>query len=157
MEQTTTYTIYFGSSQLLITSKPVNTNYVTVEVDESLLVSRAKVIKKVETNKFVAIISPNVELTFGLLSDQFKVVKAAGGVVTSSNNKLLMINLRNHWDLPKGHIEPGEESLTAALREAEEETGIKAEIIGNKPLATTYHAYNTYGPWELKETHCQSH
>ena len=31
------------------------------------------------------------------------------------------------WAIPKGEIEPGEDALTAARREFEEETGFKAE------------------------------
>lgn len=34
-----------------------------------------------------------------------------------------------HWKFPKGHIDPDESSKDAALREVEEETGVKAEII----------------------------
>ncbi len=30
-----------------------------------------------------------------------------------------------HWDLPKGHVEAGESETQTALRELEEETGIK--------------------------------
>jgi 8-oxo-dGTP pyrophosphatase MutT (NUDIX family) len=33
------------------------------------------------------------------------------------------------WILPKGHIEPGEESWQAALREVREETGVLAQLI----------------------------
>ncbi|MEL7161300.1 MAG: NUDIX domain-containing protein, partial [Bacteroidota bacterium] len=32
---------------------------------------------------------------------------------------------RNRWDLPKGHVDPGETNLECALRELEEETGVK--------------------------------
>jgi predicted NUDIX family NTP pyrophosphohydrolase len=32
-----------------------------------------------------------------------------------------------HWTIPKGEIEPGEDLLVAALREFEEETGIKPD------------------------------
>ncbi len=36
---------------------------------------------------------------------------------------------KDRWDLPKGHVDPGETDLEAALRELEEETGItKAEV-----------------------------
>ena len=37
-----------------------------------------------------------------------------------------------HWVLPKGHIEPGEHTEAAALRELKEEAGVVGEII--KPL-----------------------
>jgi 8-oxo-dGTP pyrophosphatase MutT (NUDIX family) len=32
------------------------------------------------------------------------------------------------WTIPKGHVEPGESSETAAVREVREETGLEAEI-----------------------------
>ena len=76
----------------------------------------------------------------------------SGGVVESDDEQLLMIELRNRWDLPKGHIEVGESEHVAALREVEEETGVKADVVGNEPIAITWHAYDTYGCWELKRT-----
>lgn len=33
-----------------------------------------------------------------------------------------------HWVLPKGHIEPGERPVDAAVREVREETGVTVEI-----------------------------
>jgi 8-oxo-dGTP pyrophosphatase MutT (NUDIX family) len=113
---------------------------------------RAKIIKKVEFSKSVTLVTDDPDATFEALCKEFKVVRAAGGVVTNCKDELLMIRLRNRWDLPKGHIETGEDSRTAALREVEEETGIMAETLDNEPLATTWHAYNIYGPWELKST-----
>ncbi len=53
----------------------------------------------------------------------------AGFVVfrrTSDGIKYLLLYRRgNYWNFPKGHFEPGERSIDAALRELEEETGIK--------------------------------
>ncbi|MEL7497201.1 MAG: NUDIX domain-containing protein [Planctomycetota bacterium] len=37
---------------------------------------------------------------------------------------ILLLKHRNRWDLPKGHVDPGETNLECALRELEEETGI---------------------------------
>ena len=152
MKQSTTYTIYFGASKLQIGSKTELADACIMHACAQEKNLRAKIIKKVEFSKSVALITDDPEATFAALCREFKVVRAAGGVVTNSKGQLLMIRLRNRWDLPKGHIELKEESHEAALREVIEETGIRANILDNKPLATTWHAYNIYGPWELKST-----
>ena len=152
MKQSTTYTIYFGVSKLQIGSKTELADACIMHACAQEKNLRAKIIKKVELSKSVALITDDPEATFAALCREFKVVRAAGGVVTNSKGQLLMIRLRNRWDLPKGHIELKEENHEAALREVIEETGIRANILDNKPLATTWHAYNIYGPWELKST-----
>lgn len=39
--------------------------------------------------------------------------------------KFLLMKHKDRWDLPKGHIEEGETLIECAIREFEEETGIK--------------------------------
>lgn len=63
---------------------------------------------------------------------------SAGGIVFNKQGKVLLINnaamrdpSKSYWGFPKGHLEPGETSRQAAVREVKEETGIEAEIIGN--------------------------
>lgn len=146
------YSIYFCDTEVVVTTVLPSSQYAVLDVDTTYEISCAKVVKKVETDKFIAIITTNPEATFNSLKSQFKVVLAAGGVVENENEELLMIELRNRWDLPKGHIEAGECECEAALREVKEETGISAEIVGNEPIAVTWHAYDTYGSWELKRT-----
>ena len=54
-----------------------------------------------------------------------EVTVSAGGVVINQDGKVLVVNQRgNSWSLPKGHVDPGEEPLQAAIREIGEETGI---------------------------------
>ncbi len=49
----------------------------------------------------------------------------AGGVVLNEKQEVLVVNQkRTSWSLPKGGIDPGEESLEAAKREIFEETGV---------------------------------
>lgn len=36
--------------------------------------------------------------------------------------RFLLLRAFNHWDFPKGMVEPGEEPLAAAIREVQEET-----------------------------------
>ena len=146
------HTLYFGNNEVVVATAPPSPDYTTIAVESSLAIPRAKLIKKVETNKFVAIITPDPDRTFSLLQEEFVRVNAAGGVVENDCGDLLMIELRGHWDLPKGHIEATESSAEAALREVEEETGIGATLCDSAPLATTWHAYDTYGRWELKRT-----
>lgn len=151
MKHKPSYTIYIGDAKVLITTSAPTSPYIYWEIGNEPI-SRAKVLKKVETNKYLAILSPEPTSTLEALKREFHYVRAAGGVVSSDKNGLLMIRLRERWDLPKGHIEEGESSHDAAQREVLEETGISAEIVGSQPIATTWHAYNTYGHWELKST-----
>jgi 8-oxo-dGTP diphosphatase len=61
---------------------------------------------------------PNIEL-----------VRAAGGVVVRDDRVLLIHRPRyGDWTLPKGKLEDGEEWEDAALREVEEETGLRCEL-----------------------------
>jgi ADP-ribose pyrophosphatase YjhB (NUDIX family) len=54
-----------------------------------------------------------------------KVTVSAGGVVIDQRGMVLVVNQRSSsWSLPKGHVDPGEEPLKAAIREIKEETGI---------------------------------
>lgn len=85
------------------------------------------------------------------LLQKFTYIQAAGGVVSDEAGNVLMIYRRGCWDLPKGKVEVGESVEVAALREVEEETGIKAEITGKKSFSV-WHTYDTYGTPMLKET-----
>jgi len=50
---------------------------------------------------------------------------SAGGVVVNRHGDVLVVNQRsNSWSLPKGHVDPGEDLLTAARREIHEESGV---------------------------------
>lgn len=50
----------------------------------------------------------------------------AGGIVIGPNKKVIIVNQNgNSWSLPKGHLDKGENYLQAAVREIEEETGVK--------------------------------
>ncbi|NML23622.1 NUDIX hydrolase [Pseudoflavitalea sp. G-6-1-2] len=81
---------------------------------------------------------------------KFILVQAAGGLVQNPDNHVLMMFRRGKWDLPKGKMDPGETPAQSALREVEEETGIKATL--GEQLVTTYHTYNDSGHHILKET-----
>ena len=77
---------------------------------------------------------------------------AAGGVVTNKEGKVLFIYRNDKWDLPKGKLDKGESIPEAAVREVEEETGVKGLKIENF-LKTTYHIFKRNGVYKLKEVH----
>ncbi len=87
------------------------------------------------------------------LKGRMRWVRAAGCVVHDDAGNMLLIRRNGRWDLPKGKVESGETLLQAALREAEEETGITPLPTTHYPLPTkTYHTFNLYGGWHLKQT-----
>lgn len=85
------------------------------------------------------------------LRDHYRCVKAAGGLVSSPDGYRLMILRNGRWDLPKGMVEPGETLSAAARREVREETGVEPATVGPLILKT-YHIYDKYGGWHLKQT-----
>jgi 8-oxo-dGTP pyrophosphatase MutT (NUDIX family) len=83
---------------------------------------------------------------------KFTIVQAAGGLVTNEKKELLMIFRRGKWDLPKGKLDKGEKLEDCAVREVEEETGLKnVKLIS--PLIITYHTYHEGTKFILKESH----
>jgi 8-oxo-dGTP pyrophosphatase MutT (NUDIX family) len=81
----------------------------------------------------------------------FTEVGAAGGLVRHTSGRYLFIEKKGKLDLPKGHIEPGEESMACALREVREECGITGHKIV-KPITPSYHTYSWEGISYLKKT-----
>ena len=81
--------------------------------------------------------------------DRFKVINAAGGVVTK-DDKTLMIFRFGVWDLPKGKLDKDEKFKHCAVREVEEETGVNVKL-GPK-VCTTWHTYTLRRKRILKKT-----
>jgi 8-oxo-dGTP pyrophosphatase MutT (NUDIX family) len=54
-----------------------------------------------------------------------KRTESAGGIVVNPQGRILVVSQHGtSWSLPKGHIEAGEDRLTAARREIYEEAGV---------------------------------
>jgi 8-oxo-dGTP diphosphatase len=73
-----------------------------------------------------------------------EVVRAAGGVVSRPHDEdrveVLLVHRPRYddWTFPKGKLEPGETHEEAAVREVEEETGLRCEL-GRELPSTSYH------------------
>jgi 8-oxo-dGTP pyrophosphatase MutT (NUDIX family) len=61
----------------------------------------------------------------------------AGAIILSSINRskvaLLYRGRQNDWSFPKGHVDPGENSVETMTREIREETGLVVDIIETLP------------------------
>ena len=86
------------------------------------------------------------------LRKKMPVVVAAGGLVYNDAGEILFIHRKGRWDLPKGKVEKKESLEAAALREVEEETGVK-DLRITKYLQETYHIFQRGGKYKLKVTH----
>jgi 8-oxo-dGTP pyrophosphatase MutT (NUDIX family) len=99
----------------------------------------------------INIYGTNIRHIWKMFRIYFTEVGAAGGLVRHTSGKYLFIEKKGKLDLPKGHIEPGEESEACALREVTEECGIMGHSI-IKPLEPSYHTYSWEGISYLKKT-----
>ena len=71
-------------------------------------------------------------------------MEAAGGVVSQVVDGRTLVALVHRpkyddWSFPKGKLEPGEDHLTAARREVEEETGLRCRLREELPESRYEH------------------
>ena len=81
----------------------------------------------------------------------YRIIEAAGGLIHNGNDEYLIIDRKGVPDLPKGKAEGNETAVQNALREVEEETGLKGMNIIDH-IADTYHTYAIGDETVLKHT-----
>ena len=141
--------IFFADKTLILTD--TSTTMEGAVYLPSFKLSRANVLKIFETANIIEVCDQAIEAVTERFFCEFKYVEAAGGVVCNEHGESLMIYRNNRWDLPKGHVDCGENDEECAVREIAEETGVEgAKIV--RFLCNTLHAYGVYGVWELKRT-----
>jgi len=149
-----TFKIYLGESKLILAdavpqmSEPVQAIR-SHELDLEKLFHAAKNLAAPPITYLFS--GANVGKIFEIIMKESNLVRAAGGLVRNGEGQYLFIHRLGKWDLPKGKIEDGEDSGEAALREVEEECGIRPDHIGPQ-IATTYHTYVLHGKFILKQT-----
>jgi len=103
-------------------------------------------------NNLFCVVCRDAKAFFKTVIKSVTLIEAAGGFVKNENDDYLFIYRNDKWDLPKGKIEKDEKVKQAAVREVEEECGIKVSKLKNK-ICKTYHVYVYKGEVVLKKTH----
>jgi 8-oxo-dGTP pyrophosphatase MutT (NUDIX family) len=146
------YTIYVGDKPILLTTKvDKETNFKSFLLKS---VNIGKIIKLLTTTDLAAVhlIHNDENKLLKLFLRLLPNAVAGGGKVYNANNEILFIYRNSKWDLPKGKIEHKETIEETALREVEEETGVKGLEI-TKSLPTTYHIFKRNGKHKIKVTY----
>lgn len=147
------YKVFFKESSFLLTdnkSRLKNVPDVFVHTDTAITCNHIYALLQQDDIFHITIYHPDISRLFEDFKACFKVVGAAGGVVRQ-NDTILMIKRLGMYDLPKGHIEPGENTEACAVREVTEECGVQGLEI-DIPLNDTWHIYYRDGQWHLKYT-----
>ena len=96
--------------------------------------------KSAETTPARVVLRKNIKSV--MENDKTKHSRSAGGVVVGPDKKIVVVNQKHKsWSLPKGHIDLGEDALSAAKREIWEETGIPQETLKLEKDLESYERY----------------
>lgn len=146
------YKIFVGDKPIILTTKvEQETNFKNYLLDT---VNIAKVIKELKQGDLpeARLIDRNKDVLIKKFMKLLPNVVAGGGKVFNQKGEVLFIYRNDKWDLPKGKAESKETIDNAAIREVEEETGVKGLKIV-KPLELTYHIFKRNSRFRLKITY----
>jgi len=148
------YKIHFENRFILISSEPDRIQKYSLFLKYHATKELYKIISDFQSDPSISSINiygPDIKHIWRMFRIYFTEVGAAGGLVKHSSGKYLFIEKRGKLDLPKGHIETGEEPEACALREVSEECGITGHSIV-RSLLPSYHTYSWEGISYLKKT-----
>ncbi len=146
------YKVFVNEKKLLISKHPAELekkleyeSFTTLEIALDLL-------ENTSVNE-LNVFGENIDEIWDEFQKLFRIIEAAGGLVNNAQGETLFIKRLGRWDLPKGKMEKGESREESAVREIEEETGLRdVELI--EFINTTYHIYvERNGEKILKCTH----
>jgi len=136
---------------ILSTEKNIGKQYTAIPLK---FVRFKRLIKKINNGEliYVNLYHKNPEKLERFLKKKLPFREAAGGLVFNSKREILFIYRNERWDLPKGHLEKKEAYEDAAVREVEEETGVK-DLEIRRFIDKTYHVFKRNGKFNLKITY----
>ena len=143
------YKVFVNESPLILTNQqPDNTNgNVFSLTDDAISYAITSLSKKLLESAYI--FEPGNDI-LDKFTSKIPMIVAAGGLVQNKKGKVLFIFREGKWDLPKGKLDKGESMEDAAVREVEEETGVKGLKV-EKYLQTTYHIFKRNGRYKLKK------
>jgi len=144
--------IFVGNKPIILTTKvEAETDFKNYLIDSVDIHKILHNLKK-EKYKSIRLVGDNEKLLLKKFLELLPNVIAGGGKVFNSEGRILFIFRNGKWDLPKGKAENKETIDQTALREVEEETGIKRLSI-TKPLEITYHIFKRNDKYFIKKTY----
>ncbi|HAW52103.1 MAG TPA: NUDIX hydrolase [Flavobacteriales bacterium] len=149
------YKVFINDRSLILTddyadySSAYDTLFITYASEEAFF-ELIELLRDSPVLKSVCVYHSKLDDLWNVFCNKYSQVSAAGGIV-QNKDRILFIFKNNHWDLPKGKIENGEASETAALREVKEECGLK-DLSLKAAHATTYYLFTEKGNTLLKKT-----
>ena len=144
--------IFVGNKPIILTTEvKKEINFKNFLIDS---VGIEKILSTLKKDKFEAIhlIGNDLDRMLKIFLKFLPNVTAGGGKVLNPSGQILFIFRNGKWDLPKGKAETRETIDQTALREVEEETGIKGLQI-TKPLEITYHIFKRNNKYQIKKTY----
>ncbi len=151
--QTQTYTIFCNQCQLIITDSgfELSPKDILPLTDSSNFVEIFTRYQKKRFPQTVWLLTDEPNKTFEKMCLDIDCIYAAGGLVVNEKKELLMIKRFGIWDLPKGKIEMDEAIEVAAVREVQEECGLK-EVKSIQLIDSFSHTFFQKGTLNLKRT-----
>lgn len=144
--------IFVGNKPIILTTKvEAETDFKNYLIDSVDIHKILHNLKK-EKYKSIRLVGDNEKLLLKKFLELLPNVIAGGGKVFNSEGRILFIFRNGKWDLPKGKAENKETIDQTALREVEEETGVKRLSI-TKPLEITYHIFKRNDKYFIKKTY----
>lgn len=146
------YKVFINDKPIILTNKvEQESNFKNYKLKT---VNIEKAIKKLQQKDIqsIRLIGKNKDKLLKRFLKLLPNVVAGGGKVYNKKGEVLFIYRNNKWDLPKGKAESKEAIDKTAIREVEEETGVKGLKI-TKPLEMTYHIFKRNGKYRIKITY----
>lgn len=146
------YKVFVNEKKLLLSKNPENLEK-TVGYENSTTLEIALDLLQNTSTSEMNVYGENLDTIWNEFNLLFRKIEAAGGIVNNPADEILFIKRLGKWDLPKGKMEKGESREESAIREIEEETGLRNVVLKDF-INTTYHIYvERNGDKVLKYTH----